>query len=394
MRVLIVEDDLSMGALLMQLIKRLWPQSSVVLETTALAALERWKDAGADLVLLDWGLPGMSGIEVLKHIKKSASKTVCVMISGHADRDSILAAGAHHVDAFIVKPFDVNDVMTRLSRLMSVPSETAAPEANGNTFDDFVQFHLTQGTLGLPIDPDLVSAIKRIRDMQTEEQGHLLRRCQIDSALVFRALSLANLHPYSHGADPVETFDEALHRIGLDGLTNLAVEMSLLPGSALKQDFLKARRLDFQRDCLALADIITKLGADVEFDVKVARGACPLYRVGELSLLQLMQAWLDLGHALDDSVCATVLTRDCARAGNRIKIQWNLPNSVRAHIGAAYLLPAGIVKKDQVLMRIAGLAHEGDHQQELPRLLARLGLAENAAEHYRVHDVVLGGWSA
>lgn len=52
MRMLIVEDDPSMGALLTQLIKRLWPQSSVVLETAALLALEQWKDAGADLVRL------------------------------------------------------------------------------------------------------------------------------------------------------------------------------------------------------------------------------------------------------------------------------------------------------------------------------------------------------
>jgi CheY-like chemotaxis protein/HD-like signal output (HDOD) protein len=397
MRILILEDEPSMAALLEQVVKHLWPRAVVCLESDALSALAQWRSAGADLALLDWELPGMSGIEVLKHIKKSSSKTVCVMVSGHADRASILAASVHHVDAFIVKPFDIDEVMTRLSQIMAASSQTSPPEAGSDasdefaSIDDFLAFNLTQGTLGLPIDPELVKAIKGIRHLHIEDMRRVLQRCQRDPALVFRLLSRANSHGYLRGAEPLETFDGALRRIGLDGLINLAVEMSLLPGSALKQDWLRAKSLELQSDCLALANIVTQLSADLEFDVEASRTACLLYRVGELSLLQVMQTWIDLGHALDESLCATILTRDGARAGNRIKIRWDLPNQIRARIGAAYLLPEGTVRKEPVLMRIAGLVHAGDPHRELPRLLARLGLPASTVERYRVADVTPGG---
>lgn len=58
MRVLILEDEPSMAALLEQLVKHLWPRAVVDLESDALSALARWQRSGADLALLDWELPG------------------------------------------------------------------------------------------------------------------------------------------------------------------------------------------------------------------------------------------------------------------------------------------------------------------------------------------------
>lgn len=389
MRVLILEDEPSMAALLEQLVKHLWPRAVVDLEADALSALDRWQRSGADLALLDWELPGMSGIEVLKQIKKSGGKTLCVMVSGHADRASILAAGAQHVDAFIVKPFDIDEVKARLLQVMAASTPESAPDsaavmASFASLDEFVAFHLTHGLPGLPIEPEFVQGIKGIRQLDIEGMRPLLQRCRRDPALVLRVLNLANGHGYAHGPEPLETFEAALKRIGLNGLVNLAVELSLLPGSALKHDWLRAGYQEFQRDSLTLAEIVTHLGADVEFDVEAARTACLLYRVGELALLQVMQAWIDLGQTFDETQGKRILMRDGARAGNQIKSQWTIPGSVRARVDAARLLPEGTVRKEQVLMRIAGLIHSGDPEQELPRLLARLGLPATAVERYRV----------
>ena len=380
---MVVEDDASTGALLVQLVKRLWPRASVVLEPDAPSALEQWQTVGADLVLLDWGLPGMNGIEVLRQIRRSQTKTVCVMISGHADRDVILAARTYQVDAFIVKPFSAKQLMARLSEIMALPKDASQSEISFDSIEEFIRFQLTRGTLGLPIDSDLVGAIEGMRALEAGERARLLRQCQFHPALVFRLLSLANRGQYLQGMESVETFDGALQQVGLAGFINLAVEMSLHPGSHLQRDFLKIRRLAFQRDGLSLADIITKLSADLAFDVKAARTACMLYRVGELSLLQLMQAWIDMGHELDESVCETVLKTFSTQAGNQIKTQWNIPNTIRGRIGAAYLLPTGTVRIDAIVMRIAGLLLAGDHHQELPRLLARVGLTESQVASYR-----------
>jgi hypothetical protein len=92
---------------------------------------------------------------------------------------------------------------------------------------------------------------------------------------------------------------------------------------------------------------------------------------------------MDLGNAIDDSLCASILKAHSSPAGNQIKTQWNIPNTIRGRIGAAYLLPTGTVRIDSIVMRIAGLLLMGDPHQQLPRLLARVGLTPSKVEGYR-----------
>jgi len=300
---------------------------------------------------------------------------VCVMITGHSDRDEILTARAHHVDAYITKPFDAKQVMARLSQIMALPNEPSQLVVTIDSIEDFIKLHLTQGALGPPIDHELVTSIMQIRTLDAEERINILRQCQIDSALLFRMVSLANSSHYSRGIDLVETFEGAIRRIGLDGFINLAVELSLHAGSQLKQDFLMDKRMAYQREAMSLVGIVSKLREHVEFDVAACRSACHLARLGELSLLQLMQAWIDDGHTLDEANCTALLYKESPRVGDQIKTQWSLPNTIRERVGAVDHLPAGTVRKEPVVMRIAGLLHAGDPHQELPRLLARFGLA-------------------
>lgn len=387
-RVIVIEDDASTGALLVQLVKRLWPQASVILAPDAVSGIEQWRVGGADLILLDWGLPGMSGMEALKQIKKADVKTKCVMISGHAERDVILAARAYQVDAFIVKPFNAKQVMVRLAEIMELSKTQTKPRIHEfASLDDLIRSQMTQGTLGLPIDPELIGVIESLRTASGGERVRILRQCQFHPALVFRLLSLANSSQYIQGMSSVETFEAAIQLVGLDGFINLAVEMSLHPGSHLQQDFLRTRQAKYQRDGLMLAETITKLATglaeNVSFSLNAARSACMLYRVGELSLLQVMQAWIDLGHQLDEIVCDETLKMHSSAAGNRIKTQWNIPNTIRGRVGATYLLPSGTVKIDVIVMRIAHLLLVNDDQQELPRLLARVGLNEAQVKNYR-----------
>lgn len=119
-RVMIVEDDPATGLLLRKLVKRVWPQAVITLDIDPVAALERWQQFGADLVLLDWELPGLSGLDILKAIRRSEAKTICAMITSHSDRGEILAARSHRIDAYIVKPFDAKrswNVCNKLWRL-------------------------------------------------------------------------------------------------------------------------------------------------------------------------------------------------------------------------------------------------------------------------------------
>jgi len=88
--------------------------------TSAEQALNLLNDARPDLILLDWQLPGMSGIEFARHVKNnSLSRNVpIIMLTARSDlQDKItgLEAGA---DDYICKPFSPRELIARIKAVL------------------------------------------------------------------------------------------------------------------------------------------------------------------------------------------------------------------------------------------------------------------------------------
>ncbi|MHB8077192.1 response regulator transcription factor [Desulfosporosinus fructosivorans] len=78
-----------------------------------------------DLVLLDWMLPGITGLEICKHLRRSSSIPIIMITgrSGESDRVLALEAG---VDDYIVKPFNLLELGARIrSVLRRFPKEAS-----------------------------------------------------------------------------------------------------------------------------------------------------------------------------------------------------------------------------------------------------------------------------
>jgi two-component system response regulator (stage 0 sporulation protein F) len=72
-------------------------------------ALDQLSAGGADVILLDILLPGLSGIEVLKHAKALHPEARVIMVTG-LDQDELRAQTRHYgAAAYITKPFDFSD---------------------------------------------------------------------------------------------------------------------------------------------------------------------------------------------------------------------------------------------------------------------------------------------
>jgi two-component system, OmpR family, phosphate regulon response regulator PhoB len=87
--------------------------------TTGARAVERIVIDPPALIVLDWMLPGLSGIEILRKIRSRQGhiSTPVIMLTartGREDRERALGAGA---DAFISKPFSIAELMTVVDRL-------------------------------------------------------------------------------------------------------------------------------------------------------------------------------------------------------------------------------------------------------------------------------------
>ena len=110
-RVLIVEDEPPLRrALAMNLVARGYAVTEAENGTRALTALA---DQRHDVIVLDLGLPDMSGVDVIRAVRQFASTPIIVLSArnGSADKVEALDSGA---DDYVTKPFSMDELLARL----------------------------------------------------------------------------------------------------------------------------------------------------------------------------------------------------------------------------------------------------------------------------------------
>lgn len=126
MRILLIEDTLSLGSAL----KSLLEEREFVVDWTKNAdeSLAAMQISTFDAVLLDLGLPDRDGLDLLKGWRLAGLATPVIVISARtqvSDRISLLNAGA---DDFLVKPFEPDELVARIHALLRRPAALAEPE--------------------------------------------------------------------------------------------------------------------------------------------------------------------------------------------------------------------------------------------------------------------------
>ena len=123
LRVLLVED--SMEA--MNLIRSMLADLGITQIFTAKDGREALEFLGAvdgddivDVVLCDWNMPRMSGIELLRQIRTVDPGTPFLMITGAADGDSVIKAKSAGVTGYIRKPFSTEELKKKMHVLSRI----------------------------------------------------------------------------------------------------------------------------------------------------------------------------------------------------------------------------------------------------------------------------------
>jgi DNA-binding response OmpR family regulator len=119
MRALIIDDEPAICHMLTAVLKRSgWEVSTAATGEDALEVLT-WEQF--DALLIDKNLPGIDGVEVVRRVRESDQRTVCIMITGYANTESAKETLNLGVDAYIQKPVDnVLALVDRIGELIAV----------------------------------------------------------------------------------------------------------------------------------------------------------------------------------------------------------------------------------------------------------------------------------
>lgn len=111
-RILIVDDETDASEILSLRLGR--RKMHTFTAASGQEALDFLKTTPVDIVLLDVKMPGMDGIEVLRHIKRDHKDTEVIMLSGHADMD--VATQGLELGAFFyqLKPIDLESLCHKI----------------------------------------------------------------------------------------------------------------------------------------------------------------------------------------------------------------------------------------------------------------------------------------
>lgn len=125
--VLIVEDEDSLADPLAFLLRKEGFEATIVNDgPAALAAFDR---SGADIVLLDLMLPGMSGTEVCKQLRARSSVPVIMVTARDSEIDKVvgLELGA---DDYVTKPYSARELIARIRAVLRRGSDTEEATAD------------------------------------------------------------------------------------------------------------------------------------------------------------------------------------------------------------------------------------------------------------------------
>ncbi len=124
--ILVIEDEERIADFLQRGL--IFEDYKVLLASDGPAGLSTARDQPPDLVILDWMLPGLDGLEVCRRLRAAGSTPILMLTAKDAvpDRVAGLDAGA---DDYLVKPFAFDELLARVRALLRRSKPSEMPEA-------------------------------------------------------------------------------------------------------------------------------------------------------------------------------------------------------------------------------------------------------------------------
>lgn len=144
-KILLVDDDLQMANMVEDWLA--FEGHSIDAVNSGLLGWEKLRGGKYDLLILDWDLPDLNGIDILKRYRASGGESPVLMLTGHtnvSDKELGLDAGA---DDYLTKPFHMKELTARLKALMRrAEPKTSYVKPLGSGNEDILKLGQLAGT--------------------------------------------------------------------------------------------------------------------------------------------------------------------------------------------------------------------------------------------------------
>ena len=119
MRFLVVDDSTTMRRIIINTLTKIGYQDCTE-ASNGREGMERLAANGADMVITDWNMPEMSGIEFIRAIRaNAATKDLPVlMVTTNAAKDDIVEAMRSGINNYVVKPFTADTIKEKIQAIL------------------------------------------------------------------------------------------------------------------------------------------------------------------------------------------------------------------------------------------------------------------------------------
>lgn len=213
--------------------------------TDAQSALDEWSGRVPDLVITDYQMPGLNGVELIERFRaqESAQKIPIIMVTADGQRETRHAALSAGASEFISKPVDRDEVRIRARNMLALREGQRSAERRAS----WLQAEVTKATAAIVEreEETILSLARAMEYRDWETGGHILRMATY-SRLIAEQVGV--------GPDlsPDQVFKAApLHDVGKIGVPD---HILLKPSSLTESEFHEMQRharigYEILRDC-------------------------------------------------------------------------------------------------------------------------------------------------
>jgi len=340
--ILVAEDEPNIALALQTIIEKGIKDSRVFVAENGMEALSHFQKNKIDLVLSDWNMPVMSGGELLSVIRSSDdnSSVPFLMLTARADSESVRSAITGNVTEYIVKPFDKESLIEKITVVLDVENLSSEDSKEEKTsiyrkVTDLIKVRVTKGYLKFPVLPEIgEKAIEIVNndDNSIEDVAVLIKT---DQSMASKVMSVANSSFY-RGQIPIETVESALTRIGLQEAGNVILAL-FLRDLFVKEKGIYAQRLkDIWQHSLTTAVVAKNIAASLKAVNKERIYAAALFHdIGKLILLPVLKDLKGANSEITEVVSDEVLSALHVQVGVELLKHWDFSvffiNVIRYH---------------------------------------------------------------